>query len=302
MRCFSPMSVPRPNGAGSTDRITVPCGKCVACTQRRTWEWFYRLKAELRFSESAFFVTLTYDESQVPMEGVVVRDVQLFLKRARAHFSRLTPDRVLSGTRVPKNMKVSQIALKVPKMRYYLISEYGPKTMRPHYHGIFFNLPYNDFCEATNELQKLWDKGFVTCSPLNDARLMYCSMYHLNILDYQLFGLNQPFALMSKGIGKEYIDSCKKWHQDNQNFYGVLEDGRKVHLPRYFNDKIFSDYERRINSIKFQLSGDRNFVRQMSEQDCTSPFSERAIFTEEILGKNQAQERQIKKLKEKGKL
>lgn len=44
------------------------------------------------------------------------RDAQLFLKRVRKNLSKYSDE----------------------KIRYYIVSEYGPKTFRAHYHVLFF--------------------------------------------------------------------------------------------------------------------------------------------------------------------
>ena len=108
--CYSPMSIPRPNGRGSTDRITVPCNKCVACTSRLRQAWAFRLAQEAKTAETAFFITLTYAPEHLPVNEdglpfVSKRDCQLFLKRLR----RSLPNR---------------------KIRYYLVSEYGTERRR----------------------------------------------------------------------------------------------------------------------------------------------------------------------------
>lgn len=68
--------------------VPVPCGKCYYCVMRRISGWHFRLSNELKYAETASFVTLTYDNNFVPVNsyGELVlnkRDLQLFFKRLR---------------------------------------------------------------------------------------------------------------------------------------------------------------------------------------------------------------------------
>ena len=57
MTCLTPLNI----GTQS-----VACGRCEACLVRRSNEWAFRLFQELEVSKNAYFVTLTYDELNVP--------------------------------------------------------------------------------------------------------------------------------------------------------------------------------------------------------------------------------------------
>ena len=60
------LSLSPANGRGAKDRITIPCGKCLPCKMRKRSSWSFRLVQELRYSKSAYFITLTYDDFNVP--------------------------------------------------------------------------------------------------------------------------------------------------------------------------------------------------------------------------------------------
>lgn len=113
--------------------ITVPCGHCIGCRLEYSRQWANRCLLELDYHSSAYFVTLTYDNSHVrrtlyadPDTGeaaeaytLAKRDFQLFMKRLRKAF----PDQ---------------------KIRYFAAGEYGSETFRPHYHAILFGLKLDD--------------------------------------------------------------------------------------------------------------------------------------------------------------
>ena len=61
------LSLPNPKTGNRTDRLTVPCGKCAACLTNRRNDWAVRLKVEHQNADSAYFITLTYDEQHQPL-------------------------------------------------------------------------------------------------------------------------------------------------------------------------------------------------------------------------------------------
>lgn len=238
MECLSPLSIPRHGGQGAADRQQVPCGKCMACLQTKRAQWSFRLREHLRISENAHFVTLTYDDSQVPImetdEGffpvVDKLDVQNFIKRLR---------------KATKN-----------KISYFLVSEYGSDTHRPHYHAIMFNLD-NDYSKATAMIQKAWSYihkkdgkrypiGFIKLGTVTDASIHYVTKYAITKSEYDGFGI-KPFALISKGIGKSYLDRCTSYHDGNvERSYVTYENGIKAPLPRYYKERLYSPEEREL--------------------------------------------------------
>lgn len=119
--------------------VQVPCGQCLECRIQQTRVWADRCVLEAKQWNDNYFITLTYDDCNVPSNGSLnKRDYQLFLKRLRKRF----PD---------------------TKIRYLISGEYGDRSMRPHFHLILFNLPLKDltdkFKEAEWELESGFDKN-----------------------------------------------------------------------------------------------------------------------------------------------
>lgn len=182
----------------------VPCGKCLGCRLDYARQWADRMLLELYDSKSAIFVTLTYDNDNLPVNdlgyGTLNKvDVQKFFKRLRKAF----PDK---------------------KIRYYLAGEYGSKTFRPHYHAIIFNLDLADFSDlcyrGTNDIgcsfyssdifSKIWSHGFILLSSVNwrtcnyVARYTMKKQYFFDSDEYKM--VEPPFNLSSRrpGIGMNY--------------------------------------------------------------------------------------------------
>lgn len=221
MLCLSPMSLPRPKGLGSIDRITVPCGKCYPCLANKRNQWAFRIQQQLKNAVSAYFITLTYDNDHT--KGNLSKyDIQCFLKRLRKDWA-------------------------LNDLKYYLIGEYGPTTFRPHYHGIFFNLPKN----PENKLISSWKNGFVHVGQVTPASIKYATKYMIT-KEQAPDGLYKPFMLVSKGMGLGYVEKHKKWHIDTERFY-CPDGSRKVPLSRYYRDKIFNKQEIHLNKLRNEV-------------------------------------------------
>lgn len=234
--CLSPLNIPRPNGLGPKDRVVVPCNKCVACLQRRRSHWFVRLREEYRVASSAYFFTLTYSDDKVPYAGdyqtLVKRDFQLFFKRLRKRYA-------------------------TAGIKYYACGEYGSITNRPHFHAIVFNLPDSiDSCYAT--VLSSWGLGMVHVGQCSDASIRYVTKYMINE-DSDFEEVEPTFSLISKGLGKSYVDRMADWHSADLSRFYVPIEGVKYSMPRYYQEKVYSELERsrHSQSVKDALESDQ---------------------------------------------
>jgi hypothetical protein len=200
--------------------------------KRRTSGWSFRLMKQGEVSESAHFVTLTYDTNKVPISenGFMTlqkTDLQKYFKRLR----KLNPD---------------------AQIKYYACGEYGGRTMRPHYHIILFNADIHHIEEAWSLDKKML--GYIHIGSVSDASIGYTLKYmskgskipqHIND-DRQ-----KEFALMSKGLGKNYLSSQMiQYHKNDivNRMFVNLKGGKKASMPRYFKEKIYNDEEKRLIS------------------------------------------------------
>lgn len=125
---------------------------------------------------AAFFVTLTYKDSELPIGGnLSKRDVQLYLKRLRED---VEPRRI----------------------RYFAVGEYGERFGRPHYHLALYG------ALVPREIRSAWLKGRVDISLLGMESAAYISGYILKAgmaSEKAADGREPEFRLMSRrpGIG-----------------------------------------------------------------------------------------------------
>lgn len=233
MNCLKPVPIRNPawlDGDVSASRwLLVPCGKCPLCLSKKRREWAFRIKQHSKKCNNGFFVTLTYDNAFLPLDSngiahVSKRDCQTFLKRFRKYISRYERSRPLS---------------------YYLCSEYGPETLRPHYHLLLFDVPdyLNSEKRLYEVLMKTWKLGFVQCGFLQDGGGAYVCKYLMHPVEDFPDYLTKPFSLMSKGIGKEYVTPQIVDYFYSRGTYMTKENGHDFALPRYLRKKIFTDEE-----------------------------------------------------------
>lgn len=203
-------------------QIPVPCGRCPQCKRRRVSQWVFRLLQEELVSISSFFVTLTYDTEYLPLNDrgfptLIKSDFQKFMKRLRrAHVVGHKP------------------------IKYYACGEYGSKNRRPHYHAILFNSDLDKIHDA-------WPFGSVHVGDVSNNSIAYVAKYIQKGTNKAPFpGAIPEFSLMSKGLGKNYINpQTEKYHKDDlsRNFVTTFGSFR-VAMPRYYRDRILSDREK----------------------------------------------------------
>jgi hypothetical protein len=191
----------------------------MACLSNKRKSWSFRLYQEFKDSNTAKFITYTYDEENLPYNEEYIpilykKDAKVYIKRLREALRRLG----------------------YTNLRYYLVGEYGSETSRPHYHALLFNVP-NSYLDL---IVKKWDKGHVYIGDVTIASISYVAKYHIT-RNPKLEHRTPEFALMSKGIGKGYLKRLGKYHEINR-LPMVHFNGRKMAMPRYFKEKLFSKY------------------------------------------------------------
>ena len=171
MPCYSPLKGYRASNGGivfkrekslNGQSFEVPCGKCIGCRLDYSRDWAVRCKHEARMNEKNMFITLTYNNENLPENGTLVKkDFQDFMKRLRK-----TTDN---------------------KIKYFHCGEYGEKTKRPHYHALIFNYEMEDKIPWVNrngnqtyiseDLTRIWSKGITEIGQVTWKSAAYCARY-----------------------------------------------------------------------------------------------------------------------------
>lgn len=130
--------------------------------------------------------------SRVNLQGdfgrVSIRDFQLFLKRIRKYVSKESGE----------------------KLRYYGVSEYGPRTFRPHYHFLFFVKSRRALSVLQSNLHKAWQYGYINSSVSQGFSNSYVASYINSVVSLpSIFKVNAlcTFSHHSNFLGQELCKS-----------------------------------------------------------------------------------------------
>lgn len=202
-----------------------PCGKCPNCRARDRQIWVFRLRMEYQSCNFGLFVTMTYDDEHLPSDGVSKRDVQLFMKRLR------------------KLLNVKYVNPYSRTCRYFIVSEYGDHTFRPHYHALlFFSVPREN--DIYDMIEGAWQNGNIQFGEIEEGSIVYCTKYCLKGSDVPE-GKNKNFRLVSKmngGIGVNYLTAQARYH-DPSRLENCRWQGFEAPMSRYYRSKLLDRYD-----------------------------------------------------------
>lgn len=218
------------------------CGQCMECRLAYSREWAIRITHEQQMHDRSCFITLTYDDLNLPRFGQLVkRDLQLFFKRLRK----------FSGP-----------------FRYVACGEYGELKRRPHFHAAIFGLdfasdriPYGEGIRGdpifvSNSLASAWGKSVFpmghTVGSLTFESAAYISRYITKRISGtgcsplplacdpesgELIMPNPEFLLMSKGIGKSWF---REYFMTDVFPHArvITSQGSPAPVPRYYKDLL----------------------------------------------------------------
>ncbi len=194
--------------------ILVPCGHCLYCLSQKANVRKRVLMSELNSHKFTLFVTLTYDEQNIPLLDLVLSDFRnkydaydvktgeyvcshvfdskkdVINLRCKSNHDGLIPyapsrDLQLFIKRVRKYLS----KYTNEKIRYYSISEYGQLHYRPHFHILFTFDESRTFLNVRKAILKSWSYGHVDTQLPKDKRRSsgYLSQYLNSYLSLPTF-------------------------------------------------------------------------------------------------------------------
>lgn len=235
--------------------MQVPCGNCIGCRAARSKEWAIRCMHEASLHDKNCFITLTYNEENLPLYGTLVK----------AHFQ--------------KFMKRLRKANPTKKIRYYMCGEYGDdngQLGRPHFHALLFGFDFqNKYLWEEKDgkkyyrsktLEKLWTKGFSNITDVNFKTAAYVARYvmkkingeqaenhYLKVDKYtgELHPVIPEYNSMSlkPGIAKDWYEQFKS---DVFPHDYVVLDGQKQKTPRYYINQLKMEDQETHDKIKLE--------------------------------------------------
>ncbi len=289
MVCFHPLTAYRaPGGSivfnrkdGWADRpLELACGQCQGCRLERSRQWAIRCVHEAQCHKQNCFVTLTYDNDNLPEDGSLrLEDWQKFAKRLRH---------------------------KLGPFRFFHCGEYGEVNMRPHYHACIFG---HDFIAdrglwkdsgkyplfRSPVLDETWGLGFATVGALTFKSAAYVARYVMKKatgpLAAEKYGrvdeetgdvsfVRPEYVTMSRrpGIGSKWFERFKS---DVYPSDEVVHEGKRYRPPRFY-DLLLDDEELDVYKVKRrralvnrtkELTPDRLVVREKCLEASMKVFS-----------------------------
>lgn len=269
--CVQYLKLKTKNAAG-TKFAYVPCGECVECRRKLQNDWKFRLNAEFltlkKLGWHIAFMTLTYREDTLPhIPKVLFKDEGQY--RSIPCFSKDDVTKWITSIR--HYCKYHYKFVKENAIRYFVASEYGEHTHRPHYHAILAWPPSVSYEVMHAICSDYWNHGFMfPRRPEGDVGMLpfqivgnmskamnYVSKYVCKDLTFkdQINGLDldtskklykniQSFHLQSKSIGFSYVKNLTDQEKLNVYMNGTSfqGDGESYRLPVYVKNKIIFDY------------------------------------------------------------
>lgn len=232
--------------------LVLPCGQCIGCRVRRASDWATRCMHEASLHDENSFITLTYDEEHVPMQGqLVYPHFQAFMKRLRFHVGK--------------------------PLRFYMCGEYGETYDRPHYHAVLFGHAFYDDRVLLREskagrlyssvtLDRIWKYGMCSVGDVTFDSAAYVARYvvkkvngaaaedHYTRVDgmtgeiYQKVPEFSRMSLQNGGIGAGWLE---KYSSDVINAGAVMTYETARSVPRYYTRLLEerTDYARDLLDV-----------------------------------------------------
>lgn len=252
MQCVNKIQVLNPK---THKFIKVPCGTCYACQSNKRSSWMFRNTVELQYCKSAFFCTLTYNDTS--LLGLPYHATSNLRMPLKYHYQRW--------------LKRLRKALQPAKVRYFLCHEYGDESFRPHYHALLYLDTDMSLTDMRRIISDTWRYGNITCDFVSPARIHYLTKYvtkqfrqvkssgrtvdfifshtwdnrdlqHRYILEYYL--KRYSFVVASQGLGCQLLrePAFIRWFWDHliigESYPTYVIGGRSFSLPRIYLRKL----------------------------------------------------------------
>lgn len=197
--------------------LMLPCGKCFECKSKRAFDWATRCRHEIACHNENCFITLTYDDDNIPSYLIVKSYFQKFMKRLRKYSNN--------------------------KLKYIVSHEYGSKSGRPHHHAIIFGwtppdqkylreAPSGEPLFSSELLTKLWPYGYHSIGDANEKTAYYIASYSLKSSTYDV---NDPITGEITTVS-DCMDASKRTAIGYEYFmkHANTLAQQNILLPRYY--------------------------------------------------------------------
>lgn len=237
------------------------CGKCIACLHNEQDSWCIRALETTKAKPIFVYDTLTFRSSGLPMVelcDILDANPDITVSEQSAYmlqfYNNFCPYSFGQSARIPyvdrsivrdwirrgRENYVNDHGGKRPDWKYMVVMEYGPKTSRPHFHLLFWNISRPDYRKYFGfpwyERYGRTKPSYFNCSSTSKDRecitryiSKYCSKGVFESPWVKDGILPKPFKCVSQGLGAEYLENSKFDY-----FRGVL--------PMIFKDMTIDEH------------------------------------------------------------
>lgn len=267
----------------------IPCGHCPECFTKRVKDWSIRLLQESYQHKENYFVTFTFDDRHLPLNrSLSKKHVQKLIKRMRNYISNvLELDCQFKyyavgeygegkGERMGFNPHYHILFFGLNLSNMAGLSEVWPDG-HPHTSQSGDKLLYSPM------LSEMWPFGTVTVQEITYGTVSYVAGYvHKKLFDdvpvihkevdfyrgsdgkafhfivpvkyemHKYAGVAKPFSLMSKGLGKDWLESSIDlvYLTDEIFYHSGAFGALSAKPPRYYDKLLGRHNEEKANQIK----------------------------------------------------
>ncbi len=223
---------------------------------------------ESKLHDQNCFITLTYDDANLPEDGgLVLRHFQEFMRSLRK--------RTGQKIRFYHCGEYGEECKKCGLSRRYCLCYYFDKAIgRPHYHSCIFSYDFEDKVPfkkigdnqlyVSKQLQETWKKGFATVGNLTFKSAAYVARYitkkvngsmaeshyeKVNRKTGEVIAVRPEYTTMSRrpGIGSKFFNEFKtEIYPDDF----IIMNGRKMKPPKYYDRQFELANEEVYKNVK----------------------------------------------------
>jgi hypothetical protein len=305
MTCFAPIKGYRSKEVGKSGKrklvfkpehgipcseTEIPCGQCIGCRFDKSRQWAVRAVHEAQMHEDNCFITLTYNEENIPEDRSVSKEVlQKFLKRYRKEINK-------HGGK---------------QIRFMACGEYGHLRNRPHYHLLIFGWrdpqeylwsksKSGEILFRSPVLERAWTEGYSSVGNLTFQSAAYTARYVTKKVtgkrakqEYRIFDketgeiieIQPEFALMSLGRRNEDNEELdnggigykwyKKYFESDCSKDFITVNRSKMAIPDYYYRLLEQKDPERYEKIK-------ELHREMAKKKAKDNTVERLIQKQKV--------------------
>lgn len=258
--------------AGFHDQpMQVPCGQCIGCRLERSRQWALRCMHESQMHQDNCFVTLTYNDKNLPPGGSLSVPKYEWKENKKGELQKYQ----VESSDIQKFIKRLRKSLNV-RISYFQCGEYGSENSRPHHHALLFGHDFqdkelwslnhmNNRIYRSAELERLWPYGFSTIGDVTFESAAYVARYVTKKITGEqaleayckvdkmtgeiLHELQPEYCSMSRnpGIGKEWFEA---YSGDVFPKDFITLRGLKLRPPKYYDNLYELNHEEEMMAIK----------------------------------------------------